>query len=165
VKKKPKSPPSVKKKRKPRGPAKPIAADARGIALAIMLAQDREAFQDLYARYTHISVGDDVWLKRSKDLRKSVAAVLIDAVLTDYDNLLLVHRALKELKRQKSKERQIVIDAIRSERKANGGKPPECKLVSHKAALKLKRPWTDNFDRYVRKVAVEERLRLAKAPR
>jgi len=153
----------VKKKRESRrGPAKPIPNHALGIALAIKLVQDRPAFQDLYARHTHVSVGDDVWLKRSNDLRKSAAAVLMDAVLTDHDNLLLVHRALKQLTRQKSRERQTVIDAIRSERKANGGNPPECKLASHKAAKILKRPWTDNFDRYVRTVAAEEKLTLAK---
>jgi len=154
-----------KKRASRRGPAKPIAADALGIAFAIKLVQDREAFEDLYARYIDKSVDDDYLLKRSKELKESVASVLMDAVLMDHDNLLLVHRALKQLKRQKSKERQIVIEAIRSERKANGGKPPECKHVSHKAAGILGRPWTDNFDRYVRKVAAEEKLRLVKAPR
>ena len=164
-----------KAKQRVRGREKPISTDVTNLVLLIREAQEEERRHDLLNRYGwnrnrqpyHVFLS--MWPEVVKNtIGPELARHAIAGTLHE------VCRALKKNRgaSRKSNIRRLVIDIIRKLRDGGGGKPPSYKdvcLEVDKDPGVLKRftrrkrgeEWPDSLERYVRKVAKEERLLLA----
>lgn len=166
-----------KRKRKVRGPEKPISTDLANLVSLIRQAQEKERHHDLLHRYgwNRSRQPYEVFLSMwPQALRNSIGPELAKHAIAG--TLHEVCRALEKNKgiSRKSNKRRLVIDIIRKLRDEGGGGPPSYKdvcfaiieadpgVLRRFTRRKRGEEWSDSFERWIRKIADEEGLLLAK---
>jgi hypothetical protein len=163
-------------KQRVRGPEKPISPDLMNLVWHIRQAQEEERHHDLLHRYGwkrghNYDVLLSIW---PEALRNSIGPELAKHAIAG--TLPEVCRALEKNRgaSRKSNIRRLVIDIIRKLRDEGGGEPPAYKnvclaivkadpgVLEHFICRKDGQDWPDSLERYIRRVAKEEGLLLAK---